>query len=376
MNTNQKMGMYIHIPFCKSKCPYCDFCSFPHPKAEVVEAYVAELIGRMETWGKRCTHRSVDTVYFGGGTPTLLTAEQVGRLTAAVHRHFSVEADAEITVECNPATADRARLQAWRNGGVNRMSMGAQSAQPEELKALGRLHSWDDVCRTVEDARAVGIHNVNVDFMVGVPHQTRDSLMDTLARAVALDPDHLSAYCLMLEEGTPFARKGAAVLGLPDDEEVAARYELASTFLREVGYEHYEISNYAKEGRRSRHNTHTWQAGEYLGLGVAAHSYLDGERFGNSRDLTAFLRGEDITEERYTLTSEEMADEAVMLGLRLREGVDEAELTTHFGVDFEERYGRKCTPFVPAGLMTRVDGRVALTEKGWMVSNAILAEIL
>lgn len=376
MNNEKSMGMYIHIPFCKSKCPYCDFCSFPHPREDTVEAYVDQLIRRMEAWGERCTHRTVDTVYLGGGTPTLLHEAQAERLMEGVYRCFAVEADAEVTVECNPVAAPQTALAAWKRLGVNRLSMGAQSAQREELKALGRLHAWEDVCRTVESARAVGIDNVNVDFMVGIPHQTRESLLDTLTRAVALSPDHLSAYCLMLEEGTPYARKGADALGLPDDDEVVARYELASAFLREAGYEHYEISNYAREGRRSRHNVHTWQAREYLGLGVAAHSYLEGVRFGNSRDLQAFLRGEDITEERRTLTAEDKADEAVMLGLRLREGIDPVAFKARFGVDFETRYGEKCAPFVSRGLMTRRDGRVAMTEAGWMVSNAILAELL
>ena len=370
------MGMYIHIPFCKSKCPYCDFCSFPHPRAEVVEAYVTQLIQRMEAWGEICHGRTVDTVYVGGGTPTLLPAAQVERLMGAVHRHFTVEAHAEVTVECNPATADRATLGVWRACGVNRLSIGAQSAQREELKALGRLHDWTAVCRTVTDARAEGIHNINVDFMVGIPQQTRESLLDTLVRAVALEPDHLSAYCLMLEEGTLYARRGATALGLPDDDEVAVRYEMASAFLREAGYEHYEISNYAREGKRSLHNLHTWQAREYLGLGVAAHSYLNGQRFGNGRDVEAFLDGLDIAEERYILTAEERADEAVMLGLRLREGVDEADFAARFGVCFEERYGERCAPFVTQGLMIREGGRTALTEAGWMVSNAVLSELL
>lgn len=371
-----RIGLYLHIPFCKSKCPYCDFCSFPRPSNEMVDAYIAELTRRAAVWGERCRDRTVDTLYIGGGTPTLLTPAQADRLLTAIYQAFRLETDAEVTVECNPATADREALRVWHTLGVNRLSMGAQSADPSELSALGRLHSWDDVCHTVEDARAAGIHNINVDFMIGIPRQTRESLTDTLTRAVALAPDHLSAYCLQLEEGTPFARRGASALSLPDDDEVAARYELAAALLREAGYEHYEISNFALSGKRSRHNTHTWQAREYLGLGVAAHSYLNGERFGQGRDLSAFLRGEDITVERYTMTPEERADEAVMLGLRLREGVEETDFRERFGVDFSDRYEKKCTPFVANGLMTRKNGRTALTEAGWLVSNAILSAIL
>ncbi len=370
------IGLYLHIPFCRSKCPYCDFCSYPRPDADTVDAYVTELTRRMAAWGETCHGRTVDTVYLGGGTPTLLSGTQAERLLTAVYRHFAIDPDAEVTVECNPGTAERGALSTWHSLRVNRISMGAQSAQPAELKALGRLHNWDDVCRTVGDARAVGIDNINVDFMIGIPHQTRESLADTLTRAVALFPDHLSAYCLQLEDGTPFARRGAAALSLPDDDEVAARYVLAATRLKDAGYEHYEISNFAKAGKRSRHNTHTWQAREYLGLGVAAHSYLSGERFGNSRDLAAFLRGEDITAERNVLTPDEMADEAVMLGLRLKEGIDEAAFAARFGVDFDSRYGKQCDFFAARGLLTRTDGRTALTEAGWMVSNAVLAAIL
>ncbi len=370
------LGLYLHIPFCKSKCPYCDFCSYPRPEANTVDAYVTELTRRMVAWGETCRGCTIDTVYLGGGTPTLLSVPQADRLLTAVHKNFVIAPAAEVTLECNPATADRDALAAWHALGVNRLSMGAQSAQATELKALGRLHTWDDVCRTIEDARAVGMDNINVDFMIGVPHQTRASLTDTLTRAVALAPDHLSAYCLQLEDGTPFARRGATALALPDDDEVAARYELAASLLRNAGYEHYEISNFAREGRRSCHNTHTWQAREYLGLGVAAHSYLHGERFGNSRDLEAFLRGEDIAAERHSLTPDEMADEAVMLGLRLREGVDEAAFEKRFGVNFEQRYGVACAPFVARGLMIRSAGRTAFSEAGWLVSNAILAELL
>ena len=370
------MGMYLHIPFCKSKCPYCDFCSFPRPDADTVQAYVDELVRRMDAWSARCRGRTVDTVYLGGGTPTMLTPSQAEEIMRAIYDRFTVEPDAEVTVECNPATADRAALAHWRTLGGNRLSMGAQSAQPDELKALGRLHTWDDVCRTVEDARAVGIDNVNVDFMMGVPRQTLDTLADTLCRAIALEPDHLSAYCLMLEEGTPYARRGSDALGLPDEDTVVDMYDAASAIIREAGYEHYEISNYAKDGKRSRHNLHTWQAREYLGIGVAAHSYLDGERFGNSRDMAAFLRGEDITCDRYTLTPTERADEALMLGLRLREGIDETAFGARFGVDLWERYGERCKPYLDGGLLIREGGRVRLGERGWMVSNTILADLL
>ena len=387
------IGLYLHIPFCRSKCPYCDFCSFPRPSREMMEAYAHELARRIReagddyaevlhtSEGTMSAPREVDTVYFGGGTPTLLPEGSIRELFDAIYAAFAVLPDAEITVEGNPAAASREALAVWRSCGVNRLSLGSQSAQPEELKALGRLHRWEDVEQTVSDARSLGIENVNLDFMLGIPHQTPETLADTLSRALALHPTHLSAYTLMLEEGTPFGRRGRAALGLPADEEEAddaavSLWEQACGMLRRAGYEHYEISNFAREGFRSRHNLHTWQCRDYLGLGVAAHSCMDGVRFGNSRDVEAFLRGEDITEFTQVLTDEDREAEYVMLALRLSDGVDEGEFSTRFGHDFWHTYGDLCIPFMERGLMVRGGGRVFLTEAGFPVSNAILAELI
>lgn len=383
---DEPFGLYLHIPFCRSKCPYCDFCSFPHPDAGTVDSYVHEMIRRIRAAGEaHIAHHGapglVDTVYIGGGTPTLLTPAQAERLTGAVRAAFSVLPGAEWTVEGNPATASREALAAWRAGGVNRLSLGAQSAVDRELKALGRLHSWEDVCRTVADARAVGIGNINLDFMLGIPGQTAPSLGQTLDRALALAPSHLSAYCLTIEEGTPFARRGRAALGLPAGEEAAgeaaaALYEAAETCIRRAGYEHYEISNYALPGFRSRHNLHTWQDRAYLGLGVGAYSYYEGVRFGQSRDLPAFLRGEDITVDRYVPDLAGQREEYIMLNLRLSDGLSEADFAARFGEDFWESRQSVCRPLLAGGFMVRSGGRVRLTEAGWLVSNTILADLI
>ena len=392
------IGLYLHIPFCRSKCPYCDFCSYPRPTNERMEAYTHELARRIreagETYGRKAaesvshsgagtTFRPValDTVYFGGGTPTLLPPSCIRELFAAIREAFDILPDAEITVEGNPAAAGRESLAVWRECGVNRLSLGSQSAQAEELKALGRLHRWEDVVQTVTDARSVGIENINLDFMLGIPHQTPESLADTLARALALEPAHLSAYTLMLEEGTPFARRGRAALGLPQneedaDEQAVTLWEQACAILRDAGYEHYEISNFARPGLRSRHNLHTWQCRDYLGLGVAAHSCMDGVRFGNSRDLDAFLRGEDVTEFTEVLSPADREAEYVMLSLRLSDGIDEEEFFRRFGHDFRHIYGEACIPFIEGGFMAWDGGRVYLTERGFPVSNAILAELI
>ena len=388
----EPIGLYLHIPFCRSKCPYCDFCSYPRPTRELMEAYTHELARRIREAGiarSAVFHKSkgttskipVDTVYFGGGTPTLLPTESIRELFEAIHAAFTVLPHAEITVEGNPATVDREALAVWRENGVNRLSLGAQSAQAEELKALGRLHRWDDVVHTVRAAHQAGIENINLDFMLGIPHQTPETLADTLSRALELEPTHLSAYTLMLEEGTPFYRRGRASLGLPADEDTAdeqavSLWEQASATLRAAGYEHYEISNYARPGYRSRHNLHTWQCRDYLGLGVAAHSCMDGVRFGQSRDLEGFLRGEDITEFRQVLTPADRESEYIMLALRLSDGISEEEFASRFGRDFWHTYGSSCIPYIDGGFLCREGGRIFLTERGFPVSNTVLADIL
>ncbi len=378
-NAGEPFGLYIHIPFCLSKCPYCDFCSFPRPTEETIHAYTAELCRRIRAAGE-VYDRPVDTVYFGGGTPTILPADCVRALTLAVGESFALLPDAEYTAECNPATADWAALAVWRAGGVNRLSIGVQSAHDGELRALGRLHRREDVARAVADARGAGIGNINLDFMLGIPGQTPDSLSETLAFACSLAPEHLSAYTLMLEEGTPFARRGRAALGLPADEDEAddlavTLWEQAVGTLTAAGYEHYEISNFARPGRRSRHNLHTWQCRDYLGLGVAAHSCMDGVRFGQSRDLAGFLRGEDITEFCTPLTAADREAEYIMLALRLSDGVAEADFAARFGHSFAETYGAVCAPFVGAGYMELSPARTRLSERGFPVSTAIIAAI-
>ena len=341
-----------------------------------MEAYVAELCCRIEKEAKHYADVGVNSVYLGGGTPTLLPHTTAKDLMTTVCRCFSVSQETEITLECNPATANRQRLSQWYSLGVNRLSMGAQSAQPEELRALGRLHSWDDVCRTVEDARAVGIKNINLDFMMGIPHQTAHSLADTLHKAISLEPQHLSAYCLSLEEGTPYHKRGATALGLPDDDTVAEMYLASAEIIKSAGYEHYEISNFCRQGYESQHNLNTWMGGEYVGLGVAAHGHRGLTRYGNSRDMQAFLRGEDITVDAYDMTAAEAAAEAVMLGMRLSQGVSLGEISRRFGVKIPSLGAdRRLLPYVQRGLL-RVEGeKMSLTEEGWLVSNAILADI-
>ena len=368
------MGIYVHIPFCLQKCHYCDFCSFPRADAERIAQYVDALTAQAASWSGRCAEYEVDTVYFGGGTPTMLTLPLWERLLGTLHRHFRIRADAEITAETNPAAVDLPYLRALRGMGINRLSMGVQSADDVELKALGRIHDFAGAKHTLADARAAGFDNVSIDLMLGIPHQTRQSLARTLDEFIALSPEHISAYLLKVEEGTPFGRM-ADTLPLPDEDETVALYTDTVETLAAAGYAQYEISNFARAGRHSRHNLRYWLGRPYLGLGLAAHSDLGGHRFAAGRDPDAYLRGEWIAEDDAP-SAEERRAEYIMLRLRLNEGIDTADYAARFGQDFYGEFAHILLPYRRAGLLREENGRIALTTQGMLLSNTVLADLL
>lgn len=372
MNT---LGLYLHIPFCRSKCLYCDFCSLPRPRAERVEAYVDALCRDLAGRAGDCRDYTVDTVYLGGGTPTLLSASQLERILDTVARSYHLSPEGEITAECNPSTVSRDTLLRMRQAGFNRLSMGLQSAHGEELKALGRLHSFADFCRTWEMARGAGFANLSADVMSGIPGQTVESYLKTLERLCALEPEHISAYGLTVEEGTPFGNMGDRLI-LPDEEEARQMYFEGCAYLESRGWKQYEISNFAKTGYESRHNLKYWNCTPYLGFGPAAYSDFAGARFGNSRDVDAYIRGEDITAEREIPTAEERVNEFVMLQMRLWQGINAEELRARFGVSLEDFFGERARRFWDAGLLRRTEGGVAFSREGMYVSNLVLSEIL
>ena len=371
----RSLGLYLHIPFCRSKCLYCDFCSYPRPKDADIEAYAEALCRDLERRAADCDGYTVDTVYFGGGTPTLLPTALLDRITQSLARHYHLAGDLEMSAECNPATADREKLTAMRQMGFNRLSIGLQSAHAGELRALGRLHDFDDFRTILQDARAAGFENVSADVMFGIPEQTTRSYLETLEGLCALEPTHISAYGLTVEEETPFGRMGAR-LRLPDEEETRRMYFEGIDLLREKRYVQYEISNFCREGFSSRHNLKYWNCEEYLGFGPAAYSDFGGSRFGNSRDLCAYINGEDIVEERETPSRRERLNEYVMLRLRLCEGIHIPTLEKRFAVDFEEAFGKRLDGFANLGLVRREGERIFLTGEGMYVSNAVLSDIL
>lgn len=375
MNTT---GLYLHIPFCKSKCRYCDFCSFPHPKDEAVNRYVDALVAEIEAGRLRLTNHygappTIDTVYFGGGTPTLLPLPLWDKIMGTIHTHFSLSHDTEITAECNPATADIEYLRALRALGVNRLSIGAQSMNDGELKLLGRLHKSGDVVRAVSDARTAGFDNLSVDVMFGIPEQTRETLRQTLEALTALSPEHISVYGLQIEEGTYFGRH-ASELALPDEDTEGAMYADTLELLSRKGLLQYEISNFARPGSESRHNLKYWRRHDYLGLGLAAHSCLGDLRFSNTESMEEYLsawRAADVQR----ISAHDILCEKIMLGLRLAEGMDFSVLARDHG-DAVYDYHKAFSPFVARGLMQEADGRLSFTREGMYVSNAILADVL
>lgn len=373
----KRLGLYLHIPFCRSKCLYCDFCSFPHPDPELMRSYTAALCRDLTRHASDCGEYTVDTVYLGGGTPTVLPVDCLERILNTVFSHYHISKDAECTAECNPATADRTLLSSLRSFGLNRLSLGVQSVHEKELRALGRLHRFSDVERSFEDAYAVGFSNLSVDVMFGIPEQTEESYLGTLDALCALSPTHVSAYGLTVEEGTPFGKKQReGRLLLPDEEETRRMYFSGRALLRSRGFSHYEISNFAKAGYESRHNLKYWNCDEYLGFGVAAYSDFSGTRFGNSRDVFAYIDDRAHLEEFEEITAEERKNEYVMLRMRLADGVDVKDFEGRFGECFEDRFGAALRRYIPMRLVERTENGYAFTPEGWYVSNAILSEIL
>lgn len=371
----KSLGLYLHIPFCRSKCLYCDFCSFPRPDGETLDAYVTALCRDLVRRSEDCRAHTVDTVYLGGGTPTLLSADQLARLTETVFSSYHVSDGAEITAECNPKTGGREQFFAMRRAGFNRLSIGLQSAHATELRALGRIHSFDDFRDTFLAAREAGFSNISADVMMGIPHQSVESYLKTLDRLCQLSPEHISAYGLTVEEGTPFGRMGDRLI-LPDEETETAQYFGGIERLAASGYRQYEISNFARAGYESRHNLKYWNCEEYLGFGPAAHSDFAGVRFGNSRDLKAYLAGKDITETSQSPDFDERIAEYVMLRMRLAEGVRFSAFARRFGVTFDECFGFSLRYANDPTLVARDGEGIAFTPAGMRVSNAILSEWL
>lgn len=366
----QPLGLYIHIPFCRAKCIYCDFYSLPRSE-ESMDAYVAalcrDLIRRADA-AKGC---SVDTVYFGGGTPSYLGADRLCKILETVFACYHVEKTAEITTEANPDSAREATaLRQLRSAGFNRISLGMQSADDEELRRIGRVHTHEETIEAVHAARAAGFDNLSLDLIYGLPEQSAARWRENLRAAIALAPEHLSCYGLKVEEGTPlFLRQDT--MHLPDDDAQAEEYLTAVEMLADAGYRQYEISNFARANRESRHNLKYWTMQEYLGFGPGAHSDFAGRRFACARDLRAYLAGEERLSESTCPAQREREEERVMLALRTVRGLDLSALSEDTAQ--AERVLAECARY---GLAQRENGRWHLTPQGFLVSNAVIVRVL
>lgn len=406
-NSNKKdskkreLELYFHIPFCVRKCLYCDFLSAP-ADGETIGKYMEALLAETEGSALSYQDYTVTSIFLGGGTPSVVPVEHLERLMAAVRGRYRLAQNAEITIEVNPGTVTEDSLCRFRGAGINRLSIGLQSADDGELVSLGRIHTWEQFVRAFSDARRAGFGNINVDIMSSLPGQTLDKYLNTLEKVLALEepPEHISAYSLILEEGTPFferAEKG--MLEIPDEDTDREMYLATKEILAREGYRRYEISNYAKEGYECRHNCGYWQRKNYVGFGIGAASLVENVRFRNGADLRAYLADSlSCREEIQVLSRQEQMEEFMFLGLRMTDGVDCGEFERLFGCGIEDVYGDTIEKNIRDGLLRRdsgiagkegeseqsgcerqeepVQGRLALTEKGLDVSNYVMAQFL
>lgn len=407
MAGEKELELYFHVPFCIKKCAYCDFLSMTAGE-DVRRKYVDRLIEETGMLGEFCRSRQVTSVFVGGGTPSLLAGAQIWEIMDAVHRHFCVKQDAEITLECNPGTLTGEKLSLCRAAGINRLSIGLQSADNQELKMLGRIHTYEDFLESFDMARKKGFGNINVDLISSLPGQTPQGWADTLEKVLRLMPEHISAYSLIVEEGTPFYEaygeddlrrgRGEEPRYLPSEEAEREMYGITLEMLKSRGYRRYEISNYALPGRECRHNIGYWQLTPYLGLGLGSSSFMENARFSNTKSLSDYLNGkscalpeilkdaggqagkcsgqEERSAEVFYLDKRQRMEEFMFLGLRMTEGISRSRFQEEFGMTLESIYGPALNRLQGQGLIEQRGGRVSLTEQGIAVSNYVFGEFI
>ncbi len=363
------LGIYIHIPFCTKKCPYCDFYSVPFID-DTAERYTSALLTAISSC--KGQNLAADTVYFGGGTPNLLGSARIEKILSAIKGAFDLSGNSEITMEANPETFCTQDISAFSAAGVNRLSLGLQSANLNELLYLGRTHTPEQVLACIEKASAAGILNISLDLMLGIEGQTKESLLSSIEFCKNAGASHISAYLLKIEPNTPFYKK-QSLLNLPDEDESAELYEFACATLSERGYEQYEISNFAKNGSISHHNTKYWLCEEYIGLGAAAHGFYKGERYYYECSIEGFIKN---PLKAVSDGAGGSADEALMLSLRLSKGIDIKDFEVRYSLSFSPDFHKTVERFVKAGLMQKTQNRISITPKGFLVSNSIIGKLI
>jgi len=384
----RQMGIYIHIPFCVKKCSYCDFLSAP-AEADTIKAYVEAIILEI-----KASHTEivvpVPTIFFGGGTPSIIEPQYIVRILEAIRDQFEVEPEAEITIECNPGTVSLKKLLAYKAAGINRISFGLQSADNIELKSIGRIHTYEQFQDSYEMARRAGFDNINIDLIAALPNQTIASWENTVRKVIDLQPEHISAYSLILEEGTKLytvieMERTNGFDRIPCDDNEREMYYLTNELLEKAGYVHYEISNYAMPGYECRHNLSYWAPDHYLGFGIGAASYVGDVRYKNIEDIKEYIKYLSQTEiidlskiqvDVNQLTTENKMEEFMFLGLRRIEGISLKEFYKRFGVRYESVYGKLTKKFIEQELLLHTDDRIYLSERGIDMSNSVMCEFL
>lgn len=374
------LGLYIHIPFCVRKCEYCDFLSWSAGEEER-EQYVEALLLEIESYREFAKGYRVSTVFIGGGTPSVLLPKQMERILQKVYEVFELEKRPEITIEINPGTVNEEKLQCYKENGVNRLSMGLQSVNNEKLRLLGRIHTYQDFVGSYELARKVGFDNISLDLISSIPGQTLQDWKKELETAVAQKPEHISVYQLIIEEGTPFYEKYVEHPELLPDEETSREiYLWTGKFLKEAGYEQYEISNYTKPGKESRHNLKYWERGDYLGLGLGAASMVRNIRMSNTKDMKTYLerctQPKTMREDVQFLEEPRQMEEFMFLGLRKTRGVSKKEFRRTFGREMNMVYEKALHKCLENGMLLEHKDRIFLSEEGTLLSNMVLSEFL
>lgn len=390
------LAIYVHIPFCVRKCNYCDFLSGPADRKSK-EEYVRALFKEIESYRELAKEYQVQTIFLGGGTPSSIDADFIvqimNRLEDVFGFHAKDNPSMEITIEINPGTVTKEKLQMYYDAGINRISFGLQSACDEELLLLGRIHTFEQFVDNYQMARIVGFKNINIDLMSALPGQTLESYQHTLEKVMALDPEHISAYSLIIEEGTPFyelygeesTRKPEKEL--PSEEQERLMYEKTKEWMHQHGYERYEISNYARPGYECIHNCTYWRRGDYLGIGSGAASLIQDQRFSNERDLKRYIElanqderisayHDELHVEKEQLSLQDKMEEFMYLGLRMMKGVSMKEFKAYFGKSFEEVYGSVANKLIEEDLLKVQDGWISLTDHGIDISNYVMSEFL
>lgn len=380
----KNLELYVHIPFCIKKCAYCDFLSFSADE-NTQRKYVEAMLDEIKSYVTDCAGYQVSTIYIGGGTPSWLDENLIIKILIEIYNTFNVRSDAEITIECNPGTLTERKLKAYKNISINRLSIGLQSTKEEELKLLGRIHTYEQFLRGYELAREVGFDNINLDLMSGLPGQTGESFAETLKRVINLKPEHISSYSLIIEKGTPFydmykfdavkQHAGMETEFLPSEDEEYRMYKITQMLLKEAGYMQYEISNYSKKGYECIHNIGYWTRENYIGFGIGAASLFENVRYSNTTDIYEYIKGQYHRQEEVIERKGQM-EEFMFLGLRMNCGISRDAFERTFGMPIEAVYKEQIDSLKSQELMMAREGRIFLTDKGMDLSNYCMSMFL